>query len=422
MAIRASAASCDITPDEPMPLAGFTGKRRISDGTGHPLYASAVHIRGGAGGIIIISLDLYSLAPSSAQQIRKQVATATGTREENVFVAVTGCTSAPYAEDALYLKNDPSYSEPDEDYMDYVIEMSVKAASEAAVSSRPASIAITPFDTPGTGAFIIKGENGRVIAAVIVHDDVPDYLGSDNTQVSADFVGAAREALAARFGGDPVIAYIAAPSGDHILQDRPAYGEEQAKTAAASLTATLIEKLKALKASDFFADCDVSGELIDLYSLPRRELPGLTDASALLNAAIQMADGAASQDDVQRKFARWATIEANRTMSMVMVFKEGLLETSMQDYDPVFIQSVSVGPLRIVGMPCAILKNCAHQIIHQTTPNTWLAQGVNGTLMGSVLTCGNEGSLQGRLLSAVFDRDVAGRLISSVIKAATREK
>ena len=135
-----------------------------------------------------------------------------------------------------------------------------------------------------------------------------------------------------------------------------------------------------------------------------------------------MAGDAGAQDEVQRKFARWAAIEANRTMSMVIAFKDGLLETSLQEYDPVFIQSVSVGPLCIIGMPCAILQNCAQHIISEASPDTWLAQGVNGTLMGSVLTCGHEETSHGRLLSAVFDRDVAGRLISSVIKAASGDR
>ena len=126
----------------------------------------------------------------------------------------------------------------------------------------------------------------------------------------------------------------------------------------------------------------------------------------------------APADEVQRKFSKWAMIEANRTMSMVMAYKEGKLEAAMQDYDTVYVQSMQVGPLTIVGLPCAVLRNCAQHIVKQCGPNVWLAQGVNGTLMGSVLTCSGEEQIEGRLLSAVFERDVAGRLISSVIKAS----
>ncbi len=421
MAIRASAAACEITPDDSIALAGFTGQRRMSQGSHYPLYASAVHIRGGAGGIIIISLDLHSLDPSSANRIRKEVTAATGTRGENIFIATTGCKSAPYAEHALYLKNDPCYQPPDEEYLSHIVEMSVKSASEAAVSSRPASIAIVNFENPGTGAFIVKGENGRVIAAVILHDDVPDYLGPENTMVSADFVGALRDNLTKRFGGEPVIAYIPSPTGDRILEDRAEYGEDEALTAGNALAASIIAQLKALKASDFFPNCSVGGKLIDLYSLPRKDLPSLPDASALLNAAIQMGANSSITDEVQQKFSKWALIEANRTMSMVMAYKEGKLEVAMQEYDPVYVQSVRVGPLKIIGIPCAVLRNCARHIASQCGSNVWLAQGVNGTLMGSVLTCSGEQEIEGRLLSAVFERDVAGRLISSVIKASSGE-
>lgn len=418
MAIRASAAACDITPDESMPLAGFTGRKRDSKGEGYPLYASAVHVRGGSGGIIIISLDLFSIDPSAAELIRKQVSSATGTRETNVFVCTTGCMSAPYAEHALYMKHDPSYADVDVDYMEWVVEMAVKAASEAAVSSRPASIAIVKSSAGGT--IIVKGENGRVIAAVIVHDDVPDYLGPDNDTVSADHVGALRSKLTSRFGGEPVIAYIPAPSADQILEKRASYGEDAAKAAGESLADSIVAQLKTLKSSDFMPDPSVSGSLIDLYSLPRRELPQLTDASALLNAAVKMSvsGGESTSDPSQQKFARWALIEANRTMSMVLAFKDGVLETAMQEYDPVYIQSLTIGPINIIGIPCAVLRACARHLASQAGPDVWFAQGVNGTLMGSIMTCGTE-QADGRLLSAVFERDVAGRLITGIMTATS---
>ena len=419
MAIRASAAAREITPDDPVALAGFTGRRRMSEGNHAPLYASAVHIRGGAGGIIAISLDLCSIDPALAAKIRDGVTLATGTRKENVFVAATGCASAPFAEQAFYLKNDPSYEPPSEEYLDHVVEMSVKAASEAAVSSRPASIAIVNFDRPGTGAFVIKGENGRVIAAVIVYDDVPDYLGPDNSRSSADFVGTLRERLLARLGADTVIAYIPAPSGDQMLTERPSYGETEAASAGLALADTVIAKLKGLKTSDFFPNCFVGGKLIELYSLPRRELPSAADASALLNAATMMSMDEATQDEMKRKFTRWALIEANRTMSIVMAHREGKLEAALQDYDPVCIQSLKIGPLQIVGIPCSVLRNCSRHILKELGENVWLAQGINGSLLGSVLTCSNDEQLEGRLLSAVYERDVAGRLIASILKAVS---
>jgi hypothetical protein len=296
--------------------------------------------------------------------------------------------------------------------------MSVKAASESAVSSRPASIAIVHFDRPGTGAIVIKGDNGRVIAAVIVYDDVPDYLGPASTKSAADFVGTLRERLMARLGDETVIAYIPAPSGDQLLAERPAYGETEASNAGMVLAETVISKLKALKASDFFPNCVVGGKLLDIYSLPRRELPSVADASALLNAAGMMGMDTGPQDEMKRKFTRWALIEANRTMSIVMAHKEGLLEAAIGDYDPVYIQSLKIGPLKIVGIPCSVLRNCSRHILKEPGNSVWLAQNINGTLLGSVLTCSSADQLEGRLLSAVFERDAACRLIASVLKEA----
>lgn len=421
MSIRASAAACDISPDTPIPLAGFTGGQRISEKIGHPLYASAVHIRGGAGGCIIISLDLFSLDPMTSSIIRQRVSSATGTRPENVFVSVTGCTASPYTEDALYMKNDSSFASPNSDYVELVIDKSVKAASEAAVSSRPASMAVVNFNRPGTGALIIKGENGRVIAAVVVKDDVPDYLGHNNTNISADFIATLRENLTRRFGGDPVIAFIPAPCGDQLMEERPDYGSNSADAAGKKLTDDIISRIKTLKSTDFSSDCPVNGSIVEMYNLPRRDLPQIAEASALLNnagKAAMMVDP--HQDPSQRKLARWALIEANRTMSMVLAFKEGSLETALQAYDPTLIQSISIGPIRIIGVPCLMLRHTAQEIISQTAPEVWLAQGVNGTLMGSILSSGGAADdFRGRLLSPVFERSVADKLILSITQASS---
>lgn len=420
MSIRASASACDITPEDPLPLAGWTGSKRISGDTSSPLYASAVHIRGGAGGCIILSLDLWTLDPLTSAVIRQKVSTATGTRKENVFIAVTGCTSAPYTEEALYLKNDPSFALPDKAYMEMVVSQSVKAASEAAVSSRPASMALVPLARHGTGALIIKGENGRVIAAVIVKDDSADYLGSSNSNISSDFTGYLRTRLTSRFGGDPVIAYIPAPCADLILETRHEYGTAPAEAAGKALSDELIAGIKTLKASDFISDFTVNGSITELHSIQRRTLPQITDALAMLNAAGKSAmtmDSA--QDPAQRKLAKWSLIEANRTMSMVIAFKEGTLEAGLQAYDPVILQSISIGPVKIIGVPCCMLRNTAQQIMSKAGPGVWLAQGVNGTMMGSLFSSsGSMEDLRGRLLSPVFERDTADKLTNAIIKTA----
>lgn len=417
MGIRASASVCEITPDTSLPLAGYCERARLSTGSLTPLQACAVHIRGGSGGIIALSLDVQHLAPSLSKQIRAKVSAATGTREDNIFVCATGCSSAPYAEHAVYLRNAASYARPDEDYSNMLVAQSVKAASEAAVSTRPVSIAAVNFDTPGTGAIILKAENGRAIAAIICTDDTPDFMGNNNTLLSSDFVGYLRETLSAKFGGEPVVVFIPGPSGERLLEDRPAFGADEAKRAGQNIASLLISKLKVLRGSDFSSEIAVDGSISEIYSVPKIDIPPLQNASALLGAASKMNMSESQSDNpAQRIFSKWALIEANRTMSAAMAKEEGMLSESLNEYDPVLIQSLNIGPVSIIGVPCLMLGKCARHILQSAPPGTWLAQAVNGNMIGSLLSCNQEDGIRGRLLSPVFDRNAAQPIIAEILR------
>jgi hypothetical protein len=419
MSIRASASACEISPAAPMPLAGFTGAKRMSTGISQPLYASAVHIRGGAGGCIMIALDLFSIDPHMAASIREKVFCATGTPRDKIFISTTGCHSAPYAEDAVYLRSDPSYAPADSAYRAYVIQKSVQAASESAVSTRPASMALVAFDRPGTGALLVKGNNGRVIATVIVYDDVPDYMGRDNTVISADMVGTLRENLGRRLGSDAVTLFMSAPCAEQIMQERADYGEAAAQAAGKTLSDELISRIMMLRASDFSSDFTVAGVAVDLHGLPRRELPHIFEAAAHVTDAKQaVATAGIGQHPDAVAAAQWNLLEASRTMGLVIAYKEGFFEKAMHADEPQVVQSLRIGPITLLGVPCCVSRSAAQNIVERSASGVWLAQCVNGTMMGSTLTwedplCGSGFTLRG----PVFQGSVGEKLASAIMRA-----
>ncbi|MFU8779554.1 MAG: hypothetical protein ACNA71_00845 [Kiritimatiellia bacterium] len=420
MSLRASASACEISPGLPIPLSGFAGTKRVSTAIKQPLFASAVHIRGGSGGCIIISLDLFSIDPQTAAAIREQVYAATGTPRENIFITTTGCHSSPYTEDAVYLRGDPSFAATDPAYLEQVIQKSVQAASESAVSTRPASVAVVTFDAPGTGALLVKGDNGRVIATVIVRDDIPDYMGRENADISADMVGTLRDTLKRRFGSDAVTLFISAPCGEQLMQQRADYGEASAQAAGKKLSEDLLARIMTLRTSDFSSDFAVAGGIIDLPCLPFRSLPHIFEAAACVTVAKQavaLADH--GQDPDQCADARWSLIEANHAMSLAVAAKEGVLEATLRAYGPAVVQRLRVGPITIIGVPCYLSRHAARKIISQNVPGVWLAQCVNGTMLGSMLSCQDALHGTGFLLRGpAFEASVADDLTGAIMHAS----
>lgn len=417
MSIRASVSAREITPSKEVLLAGFTGNSRTSTGVRDPLYASAVHLRGGSGGVIVLSLDLLHIDPSTAQRIRRGIFDATGTREQNVFVTTTQNHSGPASSSLLYLSNDPAYAEPHQEYVDFVIQQAVLAASEAAVASCPSSAAIVTLDKPGTGALLIKSEKGRLLGMVLVYDRAPCTLGPANTTLSSDFLHVLRQILARKFGGAPVLAYVVAPSADRLLAAQPEYGESQAAKAAEDLANLIVSKVKALKGSDFMPNIEMGGRMDGMPELPHKNLPGLLDAVSAQAVAVTEEDRvtAINPDPARRRALRWTTLEASRTLGFVVAKQKGTISRVAAESPATKLQVLQLGKIRLCGIPGAVTSECALQLLPLLGNDVWLTECFDGDLQGSIISF--EGKPRGsfRLLSGLYRPDAANVLINHFI-------
>ncbi|MBN2301794.1 MAG: hypothetical protein JXN60_04680 [Lentisphaerae bacterium] len=412
MSIRATATTRDITPNANVRLAGYVGAPRISAGERDKLLVSAVHLRGGSGGIIIVSLDLLSLDPSFVRTIRKRIVKATGTHEHNIVIGTTQNHSAPVTSRALCWLKDESYDVPDPEYLEYVAEQSVHAASEAAVASLPSKVATIEFDSPNTGAIIVKDlRSGRIPAMIVVYDEIPDLLGSENTQISSDFLHTARERLGKTLGREPVIAYLPAPSGYRRLRVIPKeYGEKAAQRAGERLADQILTKGKALSSNDFVDNISFSGQSESLFDMPQRILPDQDSAkTALAQTLSAYAElDKIGADDQQRIKAKWDIIKATHTINFIHAQENGLLDQELKDSEPAELQLMQFGDQRLLCMPGTIVPECARRIADITDKNLWLAEGINGDLQGSILAINGEDY---ELQSAIFESQSGAMLV-----------
>ena len=95
MSIRASISAQEIVTEDSLPLSGYADLERKATGVRDPIYCSAIHLRSGGAGLVILSLDLLSIDPACLRRIRHAVQEATATPAHNLFVGTTQTHSAP---------------------------------------------------------------------------------------------------------------------------------------------------------------------------------------------------------------------------------------------------------------------------------------------------------------------------------------
>jgi len=418
MFIRASVHACEITPTGSVLLAGYPGLRRVSTGVLDPLLVSAVHLRGGSGGIILLSLDVYALDPAIAARIRSKVSEATGTREKCVFVGATRNHSGPVCCRPMSLFNDVSCAGADMSYVDYIVDQSVKAASEAAVASRPITLAVVPFDSPGTGAVLIRSDTGRIIGAVMVAAEIPCFLGPENTGISADFLAGLRRRLAARFGGSPVVVYFPAPAADSLLTQPSAGPQLRHIEAGEAIAEGLVARARMLKGGDFVQTAEFSGEMAAIGGLPRQVPPEIVQAAAMMSEAgrreaeVFGRDGATAEERRQSRLRHWS---ARMAFNIASARQAGALDDSCGAVEPWRMQVVRIGEVSILGLPCLVEGNAARSIAGSVANPVWMTEYVDGDMLGGVLGMENEAAGSFELLGSFYEPEAGRKVAASAV-------
>jgi hypothetical protein len=423
MSIRAGAAAIEITPSGSVPLAGFPGARRTSAGVRDPLYASAVHLRGGSGGLIVISLDLHMLTPTYARAIRQQVYDATGIAHAQILVGTTQTHSGPVVACDYAHFNEDSYAEPDPAYLDHVAACAVEAAGEAAVASQPAAVAAVSLGKPNTGAFLVKDlHSNRIASAIVMYDAIPHLLGPDNREISCDLVAPLRNRLTAKFGGSPVIAYLPAPTGDQRLESLVTQGSDATMTQTGTRLADMIVSgVRRLTVEDFRSDISFGGKLEEIWDLPLKRLPSKADAETELADAKAALKGAmAGSDELAQLLARWRLNDMRGQMGLVCAREEGNYYQITQAYRSTDIQMLRIGGTRLLCAPAALLSECAQQWTKDVKVPVLIAECLNGDMLGSILVAPQSADAGYTLISPLF-HSTAGEPIAALANELLEE-
>ena len=227
----------DITPKEPLFLAGFANRSGMSESVHRPLKTQCLALRQNNNTICMIFNDLMEVTPDIVEEITQRTSDKTGLAQDRIFIHSIHTHSAPVM-DNMGLE----HSEVNDCYRKEVI----KTIAANAVKTLNDSTVFTPFRIstgrstcdinvnrraydPDTGETIIgkssegrcdkevgivqlSDETGKSIVTLFNYACHPVTLGYESQAVSPDYIGRAREVIEQNRGG--IAVFMNGAAGD----------------------------------------------------------------------------------------------------------------------------------------------------------------------------------------------------------------
>ncbi len=237
--LRAAAAQVDITPPVGTPMAGYAGRDGGATGVRDPLYAGIIILDDGHTRAALIALDLVGTRYQEANAIRAAVAKSSSVPEANILVASSHTHGGPEFDLAT-------------DYTRVAVAQIAGAAAVAARELRPVSLGygenainfnvsrrlpgpdgkvlfkVNPAGPVDHRVKVLRLDDGSSVApvAVLMHAVChPNVLRGENTKLSADFPGVARELIEQVYRGRTRALFFQGCTGD-VRANLPGTGKQ----------------------------------------------------------------------------------------------------------------------------------------------------------------------------------------------------
>jgi neutral ceramidase len=425
--LKAGAFAVDISPNRPTALFGYPHVPRISTGVHDPLWSSALYLADGAGGAVLIALDLLFVDPPTARAIRRAVAERVEVPEAQVFISCTHTHSGPVTSRLLAWDGDPAVPLPDPEYLNWLAQCVAESAARAAALARPAEIAWTAADARGVGGnrlssggatdpeagvlAVREPGGGPWIAAAVVYGMHPTVLHEDSTLVSSDFPHYARQQLREQFGESLVVLYHTAPCGNQsprFFVRGQTFGE--AERLGRMLGRSVGASLAGIKDQAFQSRGPLAG-ILRAVELCRRTFPSVAQSQPAVEQyrAEYHRLKAAQADPAGIRTAECAVFGAEGTLTLARLEEAGQVESTLQAYRPIEIQAVRIGEGCLVGLPGELFIEYSLDLKRRWPNKVSVVSLVNGHLQGYVVTQEAADAGGYEALSSVFDGPTSGQ-------------
>lgn len=431
--MQASTTTLDITPRTPAALYGYPHVERISTGVHDPLLATVILLRDRYHTVVLASLDLLMIEPPYARELRNAVARAADTDECCVFISCTHTHSGPVTSSLIGWQDDPAVPAPDPEYLAFVKQKLVAAATRAAAETVPAELAWTTADATGVGGNRISSEGAtdpecgilavrdkqrRPLAAALVYGMHPTVLHEDSTLFSADFPYYTRRHIQEHLEQDIPIAYHTAPCGNqsprHYVNGQTF---AEAERLGRRLGNAVCKSLDSLQSDDWQHAPHLEGALADV-ELPRTAIPTLPEAEKLLadyrDKYERLQKEHAPKADVRT--AECAVFGAEGALALARAEKNGEINAKLRAYAPLQVQALRIGDAVLAGLPGECFTEYALEIKRRAPRRTFVVSLVNGDLQGYIVT--PEAAKQGgyEAANAIFAPESGKILVDAALK------
>ncbi|HXP59328.1 MAG TPA: neutral/alkaline non-lysosomal ceramidase N-terminal domain-containing protein [Dongiaceae bacterium] len=238
--LRAGCARLDVTPTQPVTMAGYESRKELSRGVHDPVSARATAFEQGGHRLVLISLDTCGFYNGTAAPFRMAILDACGLNPSELFLCAIHTHSAP----ALTLNSERGHPNNLE-YTKSLQGKLVAAARSALDRLAPVQIGfgsgscpvganrrevvpeddgkshiilgrnpVTPIDREVQALKLVRPGQNQIAGALFAYPTHSTALGPRNYLISGDVHGLAEQFLEHYFGADLVVPGFAGASGN----------------------------------------------------------------------------------------------------------------------------------------------------------------------------------------------------------------
>ena len=432
MGVKAGIATRVVTPEAGVKLFGYPRFKRVSTEVSDPLLASALHLRSGASGIILVSLDLFWMDTPTAKSIRSRISDAVSMTEPHLFVACTNNHSGPAMARPVCWMCDYRVPKPDEAYVEKVAFESVEAAGAAAATTMPSEVGWTRCtaniaggglspDAPGemsADLLVVRLIDSKKVVAIAAACDLrPAALDEQSVQISADYPAHTRRLLKEHFGDDCLLVQFTTPSGDQATPlASGGTGAQEAERVGRLFSEAVIAAVEGMGQGDFTSDPELSGRRTSIVPT-RRKLPGLWDAQVIWGdrkGELRRLEEAGAPEEQVRAALR-GVVETEGLVYMVRSDEARAMDGMLEPYGRVDVQVMRVADKCFAGMPGVLYSAYGDRIREATGGRAVPVSLANGELQGCIVT--PEAAAEGMYssLNSPFAPAVGDKLVDAVL-------
>jgi len=166
---KAGVARCDITPREPIWLAGYGNRDHVAEGTLHPIQAKALAIEDASGHrAVLVTSDLLGFPKAMSDRIRDRLKESAGLPRADIILNSSHTHTGPVLESSLYSIYPLNETEiaKIERYSRELENQVVKLVTDALAALVPARL----FSGNGVARFAVNRRNNAEAAILDNHD------------------------------------------------------------------------------------------------------------------------------------------------------------------------------------------------------------------------------------------------------------